>query len=112
MVNPPNQPNKKTNTVVETYNKIALKFFMDGLSISIQESVKDYTSAKDLRLKLEEEYLKKSQDQKIKQKSRMKSKKKSRYKLQTQVKVSTLKWMITLKVMMMKLFLQKMKKIC
>ena len=35
---------------------------MDGLSSSIQESVKDYTSAKDLWFKLEEEYLKKNQD--------------------------------------------------
>ena len=61
VVNPPNQPNKKTKTTVETYNKIALKFLMDGLSSSIQESVKDYTSAKDLWFKLEE-YLKKSQD--------------------------------------------------
>ena len=35
---------------------------MDGLSSSIQESVKDYTSAKDLWFKLKEEYLKKNQD--------------------------------------------------
>ena len=62
MVNPPNQLNKKTKTTVDTYNKIALKFLMDGLSSSIQESVKDYTSAKDLWLKLEEEYLEKNQD--------------------------------------------------
>ena len=62
VVKPPNQPNKKTKTVFETYNKIALKFFMDGLSSSIQGSVNDYTSAKDLWFKLEEEYLKKNQD--------------------------------------------------
>ena len=35
---------------------------MDGLSSSIQESVKDYTSTKDLWFKLEEEYQKKNQD--------------------------------------------------
>ena len=34
----------------------------DGLSSSIQESVKDYTSTKDLWFKLEEEYQKKNQD--------------------------------------------------
>ena len=62
VVNPPKQPNKKTKAVVETYNKIALKFLMNGLSSSIQESVKDYTSTKDLQFKLEEEYLKKNQD--------------------------------------------------
>ena len=62
VVNPLNQPNKKSKTAVETYNKIALKFLLDGLSSSIQESVKDYTSAKDLWFKLEEEYLKKNQD--------------------------------------------------
>ena len=62
VVNPPNHPNKRTKTVVETCNKIALKFLVDGLSSSIQESVKDYTSAKDLWFKLEEEYLNKSQD--------------------------------------------------
>ena len=60
VVNTPNQPNKKTKTTVETYNKIALKFLLGGLSSSIQESVKDYSSAKDLQFKLEEEYLKKS----------------------------------------------------
>ena len=62
VVNPPNQPNKKTKTIVENYNKISLNFFMDGLSSSIEESVKYYTSAKDLWFKLEEEYLKKNQD--------------------------------------------------
>ena len=62
VVNPPNQPKKKTRIAVETYNKIALKFFMDGLSSSIQESVKYYASTKDLWFKLEEEYLKKNQD--------------------------------------------------
>ena len=35
VVNPPNQSNKKTKIVFEKYNKIALKFFMDGLSSSI-----------------------------------------------------------------------------
>ena len=32
VVNPPVQPNKKTKTDVEKYNKIALNFFMDLLS--------------------------------------------------------------------------------
>ena len=62
VVNPPNQPQKKTKTVVENYNKISLNFFMNGLSSSIQESVKVYTFAKDLWFKLEEEYQKKNQD--------------------------------------------------
>ena len=62
VVNPPNQPNKKTKTAIEKYNKIVMKFFMDGLSSSIQESVKDYTSAKDLWFKLEEEYQRRSRD--------------------------------------------------
>ena len=62
VVNPPVQPDKKTRTAVEKYNKIALKFFMDGLSSSIQESVKDYTFSKDLWFKVEEEYQNKNQD--------------------------------------------------
>ena len=35
---------------------------MDGLSSPIKESVKEYTSAKDLWFKLEEEYQRRSQD--------------------------------------------------
>ena len=35
---------------------------MDGLSSSIQESLKYYTSTKDLWFNLEEEYQKKNQD--------------------------------------------------
>ena len=62
VVNPPNHPNKKTKTIAEKYNQISLKFFMDGLSRSIQESVKYYTSTKDLQFKLEDEYQKKNQD--------------------------------------------------
>ena len=54
MVNPPNQPSKKTKVAIEKDNKVALKFLMDGLSSPIKESIGKYTSAKDLWFKLEE----------------------------------------------------------
>ena len=62
VVNPPVQPNKKTKTAAEKDNKISLKFLMDGLSSPIKESVKEYTSAKDIWFKLEEEYQRRSQE--------------------------------------------------
>ena len=37
-------------------NTTALKFLIDGLPISVKESVGEYTSAKDLWFKLESEY--------------------------------------------------------
>ena len=59
VVNPPTQSNKKTKSVAQKDakkdNAISLKFLMDGLSSPIKESVKKYTSAKDLWFKLEEE---------------------------------------------------------
>ena len=62
VVNPPNQPSKKTKAAVEKDNKVALKFLMDGLLSSIKESIGKYTSAKDLWFKLEEEHQRRSQD--------------------------------------------------
>ena len=105
MVNPHVHPSKKTKTTVEKYNKIALKFWMDGLSSPIQESVKDYTSTKDLWFKLEEEYQKKNQDKEKEAKFKDEKKEENRYELHIQVKESTLHWKIVMNVMMMKLFL-------
>ena len=62
VVNPPVQPNKKTKTAAEKDNNISLNFLMDGLSSPIKESIKEYTSAKDLWFKLEEEYQRRSQE--------------------------------------------------
>ena len=69
VVNPPAQSNKKTKSAAQKDakkdNTIALKFLMDGLSISIRESVGEHTSAKDLWFKLESEYQGRNQDTKI-----------------------------------------------
>ena len=62
VVNPTVHPSKKTKTAAKKDNNIALKFLMDGLSSPIKESVKEYTFAKDLWFKLEEEYQRRSQD--------------------------------------------------
>ena len=53
VVNPPNQPSKKTKAAVEKDNKVALKFLMDVLSSPIKENIGKYTSAKDHWFKME-----------------------------------------------------------
>ena len=55
MVNPPNQPSKKTKAAVEKDNKVALKLLMDKISCPIKESFGKYTSAKDLWFNMEED---------------------------------------------------------
>ena len=69
VVNPPAQSNKKTKSAAQKdsmkVNTIALKFLMDGLSISIKESVGEHTSTKDLWFKMESEYKERNQDTKI-----------------------------------------------
>ena len=62
VVNPPKGPSKKTKEIVWKENKIALKVLINGLLSSIKESIGKYTSAKDLRFKLEEEHQRRSQD--------------------------------------------------
>ena len=62
VINPPLPSNKKGKTAaqkeVKKDNTTALKFLMDGLPNSVKESVREYTSAKDLWFKLESEYQK------------------------------------------------------
>ena len=62
VINPPAPSNKKGKSTAQkeakTCNTTALKFLMDGLPISVKESVGEYTSSKDLCFKLESEYQK------------------------------------------------------
>ena len=62
MINPPIPSNKKGKEAAQKKankdNATALKFCMDGLPISVKESVGEYTSAKDLWFKLESKYQK------------------------------------------------------
>ena len=69
VVNPPAQSNKKTKSAAQKdsmkVNTIALKFLMDGLSISVKESVGEHTSTKGLWFKLKSEYQGRNQDTNI-----------------------------------------------
>ena len=62
VINPPAPSNKKGKSTAQKEakkdNTTALKFLMDGLPISVKESAKEYTLAKDLWFKLEAGYQK------------------------------------------------------
>ena len=58
VINPPAPSNKKGKPAAQKDNTTAFKFLMDGLPISMKESVGEYTSAKELWFKLESEYQK------------------------------------------------------
>ena len=57
-----NQSKAATKREVKNNDSTTLKFILDGLPSSIKENVGEYTSARDLWLKLEKEYQNKRQD--------------------------------------------------
>ena len=57
-----NQSKAASKKEVKKNDSTTLKFILDGLPSSIKENVEEYTSARDLWLKLEKEYQNKRQD--------------------------------------------------
>ena len=66
VINPPAPSNKKGKSAAQKEakkdNTTALKFLLDGIPSSVKESVGEYTSAKDIWIKLESEYQKERPD--------------------------------------------------